>query len=58
MNKNKSIDAQYAFLQTQMAKACFSKYGLAGNNKRINKLASQMRYLEKMIRPEVKETAN
>lgn len=55
MNKNKNIDAQYAFLQDQMAKACFSKYGLVVNNKRINKLASQMRYLEKMIRPEVKE---
>lgn len=53
---NKNIDAQYTFLQNQMAKACFSKYGLAINNKRINKLANQMRYLEKFIRSEVKET--
>lgn len=52
---NKNIDAQYVFLQNQMAKACFSKYGLAANTKRINKLAAQMRYLEKMIRPELKE---
>ena len=55
MNKSKNIDTQYTFLQNQMAKACFNKYGLAANTKRINKLAAQMRYLEKFVRPEVKE---
>lgn len=55
---NKNIDVQYTFLQNQMAKACFSKYGIAANNKRINKLATQMCYLERFVRTEVKEITN
>lgn len=38
---------EYEFLKEQMLKACFSKYPIASNRKRIEKLASQMRHFEK-----------
>lgn len=51
-----NINEQYEALKNQLAKACFNKYNPATNSKRINKISNQMRYLEKLVRPEVKET--
>lgn len=51
----KNINEQYETLRKNLLKACFNKYTPATNRKRIDKFANQMRYLEKMIRPEVKE---
>lgn len=51
----KNLNAQYERLQKNLLKACFNKYTPATNRKRINKIAAQMRYLEKMIRPDMKE---
>lgn len=51
----KNINEQYERLQNQLMKAVFNKYTPATNHKRIDKIAAQMRYLEKLIRPEVKE---
>lgn len=51
----KNINEQYERLQNQLMKAVFNKYTPATNRKRIDKIAAQMRYLEKLIRPEVKE---
>lgn len=53
----KNVNDQYENLKRNLAKACFNKYTPATNRKRIDKIATQMRYLEKMIGPEVKETA-
>lgn len=53
----KNINERYENLKYNLLKACFNKYTPATNRKRIDKIATQMRYLEKMIRPEVKETA-
>ena len=54
----RKINEQYETLQNQLMKAVFNKYTPATNRKRINKIAARMRYLEKLIHPEVKETAN
>ena len=51
----KNLNAQYERLQKNLLKACFNKYTPATNRNRIDKFANQMRYLEKMIRPDVKE---
>lgn len=51
----KNINERYEFLQNQLFKACFNKYPHSVNRKRIDKIAAQMRYLEKFVRPEVKE---
>ena len=51
----KNINEQHETLKKNLLKACFNKHTPATNRKRINKIANQMRYLEKMIRPEVKE---
>ena len=56
MNKKTNTE-RYEALQKQLLKACFNKYTPATNNRVINKIAAQMRYLEKLIRPEVKEAA-
>ena len=53
----KNINEQYETLKKNLLKACFNKYTPATNRNRIDKFANQMRYLEKMIRPEVKEAA-
>ena len=52
----KNLKEKYLFLQNQLLKACFNKYPPSINRKRIDKIANQMRYLEKFIQPEVKET--
>lgn len=52
---NKTINEQYENLKKNLLKACFNKYTPATNSKRINKISNQMRYLEKFVRPEVKE---
>lgn len=51
----KTINEQYEFLQNQLMKAVFNKYTPATNRKRVDKIAAQMRYLEKMIQPKVRE---
>ena len=51
----KNVNEQYELLQNQLMKAVFNKYTPATNRKRIDKIANQMRYLEKFVRPEVKE---
>ena len=51
----KNINERYEFLQNQLFNACFNKYPTSVNRKRIDKIAAQMRYLEKLIRPDVKE---
>lgn len=53
----KNLKEKYLFLQNQLLKACFNKYPPSINRKRIDKIANQIRYLEKFIQPEVKETA-
>lgn len=50
----KNITEQYEALINRMYKLlCTKPYN--ANRNHINKIASQMRYLERMIRPEVKE---
>lgn len=51
----KNINDQYENLKRNIAKACFNKYTPATNRKQIDKFANQMRYIEKMIRPDTKE---
>ena len=46
---------QYEALTNRMYKLLCNKPYNANRN-HVNKIAAQMRYLEKMIRPEVKET--
>ena len=53
----KNINEKYERLQNQLMKAVFNKYTPATNRKRIDKIATQMRYLEKMIWPDMKEAA-
>lgn len=53
-----NINEQYENLKRNLAKACFNKYTPATNTKAINKFASQMRYLEKMIRPDIQTKEN
>lgn len=53
----KNINEQYETLKKNLLKACFNNYTPATNRNRIDKFANQMRYLEKMIRPDMKETA-
>lgn len=52
---NKTINEQYENLKKNLLKACFNKYTPATNRRTINRIASQMRYIEKTVRPEVKE---
>lgn len=54
----KNINKQYENLKKNLFKACFNNYTPATNRKRIDKIAAQMRYFEKLIRLEVKETMN
>ena len=50
----KNINKQYEVLKNRMYKLlCNKPYNV--NRNHVNKIAAQMRYLEKMIRPEVKE---
>lgn len=51
----KNINEQYETLKKNLLKACFNKYTPSANRKRIDKFANQMHYLEKMIRPDMKE---
>ena len=51
----KNIDEQYEALRTRMYNLLLKKPYNANRN-HVNKIAAQMRYLERMIRPEVKET--
>ena len=51
----KNLNDQYENLKYNILKACFNKYTPATNRNRIDNFVNQMRYLEKMIRPEVKE---
>lgn len=51
----KNINGRYEFLQNQLFKACFNKYPPSVNRKRIDKIAAQMRYIEKFAHPEAKE---
>lgn len=55
VNKMKNINEKYEHLQNQLIKAVFNKYTPATNRKRIDKISTQMRYLEKMIWPDMKE---
>lgn len=50
----KNINEQYEALKNRMFKLLLNKPYNANRN-HVNKIASQMRYLEKLIRPEVKE---
>lgn len=52
----KNTNEQYEALKNRMYKLLCNKPYNANRN-HVNKIAAQMRYLEKMIRPEVKETA-
>ena len=52
----KNIEEQYMELQNRMYKLLCNKPYNANRN-HVNKIADQMRYLEKMIQPEVKEAA-
>lgn len=50
----KNTNEQYEALRNRMFKLlCNKPYSANRNN--VNKIASQMRYLEKFVRPEVKE---
>lgn len=53
----KNINQQYEVLQDRMYNLLCNKPYNANRN-HVNKIAAQMRYLEKFIRPEVKETTN
>ena len=50
----KNINEQYEALKNRMYKLLCNKPYNANRN-HVNKIAAQMCYLEKMIRPEVKE---
>ena len=50
----KNTNEQYETLKNRMYKLLCNKPYNANQN-HVNKIAAQMRYLEKMIRPEVKE---
>ena len=53
--KMKNINEQYESLKNRMYKLlCDKPYN--ANRNHVNKIAAQMRYLEKFVRPEVKET--
>ena len=52
----KNTNEQYETLKKRMFKLLCNKPYNANRN-HVNKIAAQMRYLEKMIRPEVKEAA-
>lgn len=54
--KNVKTEEKIEILSDRMAKLIFTKPYNANRN-HVNKIAAQMRYLEKLIRPEVKETA-
>ena len=51
----KDMNTQYENLKRNILKACFNKRTPATNRNRIDKFANQMRYIEKMVRPEAKE---
>lgn len=53
----KSFKEQYMELQNRMYKLLCNKPYNANRN-HVNKISAQMRYLEKFVRPEVKEAAN
>ena len=55
--KNVKTEEKIEILSDRMAKLIFTK-PYSANRNHVNKIAAQMRYLEKLIRPEVKETAN
>lgn len=46
MNKKTNTE-RYEALQKQLLKACFNKYTPATNSRVINKIAAQLRYLER-----------
>lgn len=50
----KNINEQYEALKNRMYKLLCNKPYNANRN-HVNKIATQMRYLEKFIKPEVKE---
>ena len=52
----KNTTEQYEALKKRMYKLLCNKPYNANRN-HVNKIAAQMRYLEKLIRPEVKEAA-
>lgn len=47
MSKATTMIEKYEFLKKQMFKAIFNKNNPSINTKRVNKIAEQMRYLEK-----------
>ena len=51
---NKNINEQYEAMRNRMYKLLCNKPYNANRN-HVDKIAAQMRYLEKLIRPEVKE---
>lgn len=51
----KNINEQYEALKNRMYKLLCNKPYNANRNY-VSKIAAQMRYLEKVVRPEVKET--
>ena len=51
----KNINEQYEALKNRMYKLLATKPYTANRN-HINKIEAQMRYLEKFVKPEVKET--
>ena len=53
----KNVEQEIEILKGRIAHLLTNKPYNANRN-HINKIAAQMRYLEKMIRPEVKESAN
>lgn len=52
--KNANIEEQYQILVNRMFKILKNKPYNANRN-HVNKIAAQMRYLVKLIRPEIKE---
>lgn len=54
-NQRRKQNEEHETLKKNLLKACFNKYTPATNRNRIDKFANQMRYLEKMIRPDMKE---
>ena len=50
----KNTNEQYEALRNRMFKLLCNK-PYSANRNHVNKIASQMRYLEKFVRPEVKE---
>ena len=48
----KDMNTQYENLKRNILKACFNKRTPATNSRAINKFASQMRYIEKIMKPE------